>query len=273
MAVRGAPCAFCVAARALVLTAVLDEKWSRRYGGTPAVALDHGWYTSATGQRVAVGQLGSAKPFSPLVRSCCDQCVTGWIEDLHWRAEPALLAMAERRALPPAPRADLTSVMRWAQLTAMLAELVPGMPTASSSMQRQAVRQGVRPLPSTSTWLFTLRQRLPARVHLSQVSVREHVDDQVARSEGLLQIVSFDVAHVSALVVIPSNERAELLVAQSALGVELGTPLEAVGQPGPASVRELDLARTPHPHRIAVHRLCARSGGPHRLRGDTKPQP
>lgn len=35
--------------------------------------------------------------------------------------------------------------------------------------------------------------------------------------------------------------------------------------PGPHSAPASD--------RIAVHRLCARSGGPHRLRGDTKPQP
>ena len=244
---RGSPCAFCGAARPLAETGVLDEKWSRRFGGTAAVALDHGWYASATGERTPADALGSAKFFSPVIRACCDQCITGWMEDLRWRAEPTLLALAERRELAAPPVADLGSVVRWAQLTAMLDELAPGMPTASSSDQRQAVRSGVAAAPATSTWLFTLRQRLPARVHLSQVD----------GPGGLVQVVSLDVAHFSALVVIPTDEASRHLTTHSALDVELGAPREAGGPGDERRVRELDLARTPHPHRIAVHRLCS----------------
>ena len=263
MAVRGSPCAFCGAARPLAETGVLDEKWSRRFGGTAAVALDHGWYASTTGERTRVGPLGSAKFFSPVIRACCDQCITGWMEDLRWRAEPTLLALAERRELPASPVADLASVIRWAQLTAMLAELAPGMPTASSSDQRQAVRAGVPASPPTSTWLFTLRQRLPARVHLSQVDTAPDAHDGGTSPPALVQVVSLDVAHVSALVVIPADEAAQHLTAHSALDVELGAPREPGGRHDARPVRELDLGRTPHPHRIAVHRLCSNRGARH----------
>ena len=257
----GAPCAFCGGTRTLVETGVLDEKWSRRFGGAPAVALDHGWYHSADGQRVAADRLGSAKTFSPSVRACCDYCVNGWIEDLRWRAEPTLLALAEGRELPPSPTADLAAVVRWTQLTAMLAELVPGMPTAASSSQRHAVREGRQASPSTGTWVSTLRQRLPARVHLSQVSASVHGDAPgQSMPEGIIQIVSLDVAQFSALVVVPSDPHAREVVERSALGVELGPPQEE----DPAGVvRQVDLARTPHPHQIAVQRLCASSSAVH----------
>lgn len=260
MADGGAPCAFCGASRTLVETGVLDEKWSRRFGGAPAVALDHGWYLASDGRRVAADRLGSAKTFSPAVRACCDYCVHGWIEDLRWRAEPTLLALAEGRRLPPSPTADLGAVVRWTQLTAMLAELVPGMPTAASSTQRHAVREGRPTTPGTSTWVSALAQRLPARIHLSQVSASVHGDQPDARMpEGIIQIVSLDVAHFSALVVIPSDEHAREVVETSALAVELGPPYEQ-GAPSP---RQVDLARTPHPHQIAVQRLCASSSAVH----------
>lgn len=256
MAISGAHCAFCGAARPLVETGVLDAKWSSRFGGTAVVALDHGWYRSAGGQHVAADHLGGTKHFRPSVRACCDFCVNGWIMDLRWRAEPALLDLAERRSVTEAPTTDLAAVTRWAQLTAMLVELVPGMPVASGDAQRHAMRRGRLAFPATGTWLFTLRQRLPARVHLSQVSVRRD-----GAADGLVQIVSVDVAHFSALVVISSDERAERVVAGSALSVEFGEPREGASRDEPVPVHQLDLVRTPHPHQVAVQRLCAMSEG------------
>ena len=53
----GSGCAFCGAAGSLVDSCVVEDKWSRAFGGAPVVALDHGWYTSATGERVPAAAL------------------------------------------------------------------------------------------------------------------------------------------------------------------------------------------------------------------------
>lgn len=251
MSLSQGSCAFCGASAQLVPTCVLDEKWSRRFGGYPVVALDHGWYESQ-GRRVPADEPSAQKFFGPHVRALCDYCAHGWAEDVRWRAEPALLALAERREVPESmPMAPL---VRWAQLTAMLAELLEGMPTAASAQQRDAVRRAGSPSPEISSWFFACGQRLPARVHLSQVDLRT----PTAQS-SLLQIVSIELAHLAVLVVLPSDEQAQAVVEASALRVELGPPA-GLDRDLAASVRKLDLARTPHPHRIAVQRLCSTSG-------------
>lgn len=256
MSISQGSCAFCGASAQLVPTCVMDEKWSSRFGGYPVVALDHGWYETQ-GRRVAADDPAAAKFFGPHVRALCDFCAHGWAEDVRWRAEPALLALAERREMPPAPRQGMAPLVRWAQLTAVLAELVEGMPTASSPAQRDAVRRGGSPSPDIPTWFFACAQRLPARVHLSQVAL-----DQPDQAPSLIQIVSIELAHLAVVVVLPSDVRAAAVVDGSALRVELGPPTSAQTDVA-AAIRKLDLARTPHPHRIAVQRLCATSSAHH----------
>jgi hypothetical protein len=235
----GGRCAFCGATADLVPLGVLDDKWSRRFGGDPVVALDHGWYTGVSGERHAVDRLDPSKFFGSHVRAVCDFCAHGWVEDVRWRAEPTLLALAQGRGAAPHPR-EAAALARWAQLTAMLAELVEGMPRAASATQRDAVRRGSEVAPPIGSWFFALRQRLPARVHLSQVAV----------DEALVQIVSIDLAQLSVLVVLPSDEQALEVVRRAdvpaALGVDDGT-----------AVSPVDLSRTRHPHAVAVHRLCS----------------
>lgn len=229
----GSGCAFCGAAGQLVDSCVLEDKWSRAFGGDPVVALDHGWYTSATGERIPADHRDNAKFFRPYLRALCDFCAHGWVEDVRWRAEPDLLALA-RDGVAPAEhrRGDL---VRWAQLTAVLAELLEGMPTASTSAQRAAIHSGAAPAPAIDVRFFALGQALPARVHLSQVAV----------GDGLVQVVSIDVAHLSTLVIVPSDEQARAVV--DAAG------LDPAGELAP----RLDLRQTPHPQRVAVERLCS----------------
>ena len=235
VSVTGSGCAFCGAAGQLVDSRVLEDKWSRSFGGDPVVALDHGWYTSASGERVPADHRDNAKFFRPYLRALCDFCAHGWVEDVRWRAEPDLLAWA-RDGVTPAEhrRGDL---VRWAELTAVLAELLEGMPSASTSAQRAALHAGTSPSPAIDTWFFTLAQALPSRVHLSQVAVSD---------TSLIQVVSIDVAHLSTLVVIPSDERARDVVDRAALDL---------GGPG----LRLDLRKVAHPQRVAVERLCTTS--------------
>jgi hypothetical protein len=253
MAGAGGGCAFCGATADIVPTGVLDEKWSRRFGGEPVVALDHGWYTTVRGERRAADHLDPAKFFGPHVRALCDYCVHGWVEDVRWRAEPTLLALAQGQAQSALP-GESPALARWAQLTAMLAELVEGMPRAASPAQRDAVRRGSAPAPAVDTWVFAMRQRLPARVHLSQVSCAGGSQDDTA----LVQIVSVDLAHLSALVVLPSSPVARTVDDGAALADALTTP----GAGPPAPVLPLDLSVSRHPHQVAVQRVCAASTGP-----------
>jgi hypothetical protein len=227
---------------------VLDEKWIRRYGGTPVVALEHGSYRSSRGERVTSGQRPDERSFRPVTKAACDSCAHGWIEDLRWRAEPTLIALAEGRELKPGRHTDPASLVRWSQLTALLAELIPGMPTAATVAQRQSVRVGNVATPPLRTWFFSPRQRLPARVVLSQI--------ELPASGGLLQVVSVDVARFSTLVVIPSDAAADAVALNSALPAEFGSPRDPQDD-GPLVAHPLDLARTPHPQRVAVQRLCA----------------
>ena len=234
----GGRCAFCGATADLVPLGVLDDKWSRRFGGDPVVALDHGWYTSTTGERIPADHRDNAKFFRPYLRALCDFCAHGWVEDVRWRAEPDLLALARDGVEPPEHRrADL---VRWAELTAVLAELLEGMPTASTSSQRAALHSGSAPVPAIDTWFFTLGQALPSRVHLSQVSVTP---------ESLIQVVSIDVSHLSTLVVIPSDEQARAVVDRAELDLA-----------GPGLAPRIDLRRAVHPQKLAVERLCTTSG-------------
>lgn len=226
-------CAFCGAAGPLVDSCVLEDKWSRSFGGDPVVALDHGWYTSATGERVPADHRDNAKFFRPYLRALCDFCAHGWVEDVRWRAEPELLALA-RGGEPPA--AVSPAVERWARLTALLAELLEGMPTAATDVQRAAVHKGAAPDPALDVRVFALQQALPSRVHLSQVAV----------GGGLVQVVSVDVAHLSTLVVVPSDAQARAVVDASGLAGAL-----------PAGRTHVDLTTTAHPQRVAVERLCA----------------
>lgn len=257
MAGRGVSCAFCSATRPPAEIGVLDEKWTARYGGTPVLALDHGWYRSSAGGQVQADNYPVDKSFRPYVRAACDRCVHGWIEDLRWRAEPTLLALAEGRDLQPPARTDPASLVRWAQLTALLAELAPGMPTAGSVEQRHAVQVGAEPELALPVWFFSLRQRLPARVHLSQIEGPAHIPNR-----SFIQVVSIDVARFSALVVIPTDAAADAVVRQSCLTAEFGLFRDPQDRSGLA-VHDLDLAHTPHPQRIAVQRLCAASTGSH----------
>lgn len=253
MAGGGQACAFCGATAEIVPTDVLDEKWSRRFGGAPVVALDHGWYTTVRGERRAADHLDPAKFFGPHVRALCDYCVHGWVEDVRWRAEPTLLALAQGH-VQETPARESAALARWAQLTAMLAELIVGMPRAASPGQRDAVRRGGITSPDIATWFFAVRQRLPARVHLSQVSVAAGAQDDA----GLVQIVSVDLARLSVLVVLPSNSTALEVVERAAVPAALGVPEPMpVGRP---AVAPLDLSRTRHPHAVAVQLLCAASG-------------
>lgn len=251
LAASGRACHFCGAAAQLVPLRVLDEKWSRRFGGVPAVALDHGWFRSAAGHVVAADHLGTARSFPSQVRAACDFCTHGWIEDVRWRAEPPLLALANQREGASRVAADPSALVRWTQLTAMLAELLDGMPTASSPSQRDAVRRGAAPEPEISCWFFTTRQRLPARIHLSQVRVAAGPDG------GLIQIVSIDVAHFAGLVVLPSDGRSREVVRHAALAARLGAAVS--GRRWPQPLPTIDLSRTPHPHRAAVQLLCTAS--------------
>lgn len=230
----GTGCAFCGAAGQLVDSCVLEDKWSRSFGGDPIVALDHGWYTSTCGERVEAGHREDAKFFRPYLRALCDFCAHGWVEDVRWRAEPDLLAIARGGAVPDSARREL---VRWAQLTAILAELLEGMPTASTPQQRAALHGGRSPAPAIDVELFTLSQALPSRIHLSQVPV----------GAGLVQVVSIDVAHLSALVVLPSDAQARAVVDRAGL---------SFAQP------QVDLKQTPHPQRLAVERLCSTAGLP-----------
>ena len=249
MAEGSGRCAFCGATGQQVAVGVLDDKWSRRFGGDPVVALDHGWYTTSQGARRAVDQLDPSKFFGSHVRAVCDFCAHGWMEDVRWRAEPALLALAQGRAVELGRDAD--AIARWAQLTAMLAELVEGMPRAASAAQRDAVRRGAPPAPPVGSWLFTLRQRLPARVHLSQVTVPANGE----ADRGFVQIVSVDLSHLSVLVLLPSDGAAGDVVARADVAAALGiAPAEGVPS--------VDLSRTLHPHKVAVQRVCAASGVP-----------
>ena len=232
----GSGCAFCGAAGQLVDSCVLEDKWSRSFGGDPVVALDHGWYTSATGERISADHRDNAKFFRPYLRALCDFCAHGWIEDVRWRAEPDLLALARDGVAPPEHRRG--DLVRWAALTAVLAELLEGMPTASTTAQRAAIHSGMAPDPAIDVRFFALGQALPARVHLSQVAV----------GDGLIQVVSIDVAHLSTLVVVPSDERARSVVDTA--------QLERTTELAP----RIDLRRTPHPQRVAVERLCTTAG-------------
>ena len=217
---------------------MLEDKWSRSFGGDPVVALDHGWYHDAAGAKVPADRRDHAKFFRPYLRALCDFCAHGWVEDVRWRAEPDLLALA-RSGAPPAPH-RLPDVVRWAQLTAVLAEMLEGMPTASTTAQRSALHSGSEPSPQIDVRLFALQQALPARLHLSQVPVAP---------SSLLQVVSIDVARLSALVVLPSDEHARRVVDEVALGLPSGGSAPAV-----------DLRTTAHPQRVAVERLCAAAG-------------
>ena len=237
MTLTGSGCAFCGAAGPLVDSCVLDDKWSRSFGGDPVVALDHGWYTAASGERIAADHRDNAKFFRPYLRALCDYCAHGWVEDVRWRAEPDLLALARGGAGVETSRPALT---RWAQLTAMLAELLEGMPTAASDAQRGAVHRGTSPVPDVDAWFFRLGQALPSRVHLSQVGV----------GPSLIQVVSIDVAHLSTLVVIPSDEQARAVVDRT--GLEFGSELAP----------PVDLRTAVHPQRVAVQRLCETASAP-----------
>lgn len=239
----GGACAFCGATASMAWTDVLDEKWSRRFGGAPVVALDHGWYTTVHGERRDADHLDPAKYFGPHVRAACDFCAHGWVEDVRWRAEPTLLALAQGSSTDVSAYGS-AALLRWAQLTAMLAEQIDGMPHAASAAQRDAVRRGGAPSPAVDCWFFALRQRLPARVHLSQVAV-------TAEPAGLVQIVSVDLAHLSVLVVLPSSEAARELVDRSGVAAALGAP---------GAVHPLDVKKARHPHHTAVQLLCAASG-------------
>ena len=239
----GGGCPFCGATASMVGTDVLDEKWSRRFGGAPVVALDHGWYTTVHGERRDADHLDPTKYFGPHVRATCDFCAHGWVEDVRWRAEPTLLALAQGQAGELTPY-ESAALLRWAQLTALLAEQIEGMPRAASAAQRDAVRRGGEPAPRIDCWFFALRQRLPARVHLSQVAV-------TGEPAGLVQIVSVDLAHLSLLVVLPSGEDAGEVVDRAALAATLG-------QTG--AVQPLDVKKARHPHHTAVQLLCAASG-------------
>ena len=229
----GSGCAFCGAAGSLVDSCVVEDKWSRAFGGDPVVALDHGWYTSAAGERVPADHRDSAKFFRPYLRALCDFCAHGWVEDVRWRAEPELLALARggEPATIPSP-----AVERWARLTALLAELLEGMPTAATDAQRGAVHRGSPADPDIDVRVFALQQALPARVHLSQVPV----------GAGLVQVVSVDVAHLSVLVVIPSDASARAVVDAARLA-----------DPLPDGRTHVDLTATSHPQRVAVERLCS----------------
>lgn len=242
-------CRFCGAAGGLVPLAVLDEKWWRRFGGVPAVALDHGWFRTADGRVLAAPDLGAARTFSPDVRVACDWCVHGWVEDVRWRAEPLLLARAEQCSPVTSSAADMTALVRWMLLTALLAEMIDGMPSASGATRRDAARRGV-PAPEVRSWAFATRQRLPTRIHLSQVRVAASPDAE------LVQVVSVDIAHFTALVVLPSQRCSGDVVARAALEDELGP---GVGEHSPYVASAVDLSRTRHPHRTAVDRLCRTS--------------
>ena len=237
VSVTGSGCAFCGAAGSLVDSCVLEDKWSRAFGGDPVVALDHGWYTSTTGERVPADHRDDAKFFRPYLRALCDYCAHGWVEDVRWRAEPDLLALARRDRAAEAARPALE---RWAVLTAMLAELLEGMPAAATAAQRSAIRRAALPEPAIDVWFFTLGQALPSRVHLSQVPV----------ADDLVQVVSIDVSHLSTLVVVPSGDRARALVDRTALSAAFGS--HELAPP-------IDLRRTPHPQKVAVERLCTAS--------------
>lgn len=252
MAARAGACAFCGANAATVPTGVLDEKWTRRFGGDPAVALDHGWYT-VRGERRAADHLDPSKFFGASVRALCDYCVHGWVEDVRWRAEPTLLSLAQGR--PESPVAGESGALaRWAQLTAMLAELIDGMPRAASAAQRDAVRRGAVATPRIDTWVFAMRQRLPARVHLSQVPVPSGPD-----GSALVQVVSVDLAHLSVLVVLPSDGAARDVVDRADVRAGLGAPES--GEPRvPVTAHPLDLNLMRHPHQIALQRVCEASG-------------
>ena len=226
-------CAFCGAAGPLVDSCVLEDKWSRSFGGDPVVALDHGWYTSATGERVPADHRDNAKFFRPYLRALCDFCAHGWVEDVRWRAEPELLTLA-RGGEPPATPSP--AVQRWAALTALLAELLEGMPTAATDTQRAAVHKGAPADPPIDVRVFALQQALPSRVHLSQVAV----------GTGLVQVVSVDVAHLSTLVVVPSDAQARAVVDAAGLAGAL-----------PSGRTHVDLTSTSHPQRVAVERLCS----------------
>jgi hypothetical protein len=233
----GTGCTFCGAAGQLVDSCALEDKWSRSFGGDPVVALDHGWYTSASGERMPADHVDNAKFFRPYLRALCDFCAHGWVEDVRWRAEPDLLTLARGGAVDESSRPAL---VRWAQLTALLAELLEGMPTASTSGQRAAVHAGTSPAPGIDVWFSSLRQALPSRLHLSQIPL----------PTGLVQVVSIDVAHLSTLVVIPSDEQARALVDRAGLS-EAFAHTELTPR--------LDLTTTAHPQRVAVQRLCTTS--------------
>lgn len=254
MATGGGGCAFCGATAPLVPIGVLDEKWCWRFGGEPVMALDHGWCTTVHGERKSADVLDPSKFFGAHVRALCDYCVHGWVEDVRWRAEPALLSVAEGHLEQPLVT-QASVLRRWAQLTAMLAELVEGMPRAASFGQRDAVRRGTAATPPIPTWIFRMRQRLPARVHLSQVSVRDGSDEDEA---GLVQVVSVDLAHLSVLVVMPSNATALEVVERSAVTGAVGLGVAGVVD-ADASTQPLNLSTTPHPHHIALQRLCSAS--------------
>lgn len=249
----GACCAFCGSSSCLVPISVLDEKWCRRFGGEPAVSLDHGWYTTARGDRKSADHVDPGKFFAPRVRELCDFCVHGWVEDVRWRAEPALLNVAHGRQ-DRFSVDELPALRRWASLTAMLAEMVEGLPRAASEAQRAAVRTGDSGAPRVDSWFFAVRQALPARVHLSQVPVR----GEVVHTTSLVQVVSVDLAHLSVLVVLPSDAEALDVVDRSGVSGSLGRPgVKTTGDPGLG--RPLDLSRTPHPHQVALQRLCSTS--------------
>lgn len=233
----GSGCAFCGAAGSLVDSCVVEDKWSRAFGGDPVVALDHGWYTDAAGERVPADHRDNAKFFRPYLRALCDFCAHGWVEDVRWRAEPELLALARggEPAGTPSP-----AVERWARLTALLAELLEGMPTAATDAQRGAVHRGAAADPGIDVRVFALQQALPARVHLSQVAV----------GAGLVQVVSVDVAHLSVLVVIPSDASARVVVDAARLAEAL-----------PDGRTHVDLTTASHPQRVAVERLCSTASG------------
>lgn len=176
------------------------------------MSLDHGWYMTPDGERVDAPRLYPGAFHEPYLSVLCEPCATGWVEEVRWRAEPDVLALAERRQRAGAASAPL---LRWALVTSMLAELLDGMPVACSGDQRDRVRRGEQ-VPRTHVWCCSTSQRRPARVHLSQVPIGRP-------GEALVQIVALDIAHLTVVAVLASDERAERVVAESGLTGDLAS--------------------------------------------------
>lgn len=138
------------------------------------MSLDHGWCTSA-GHQVVADVFDFRKSFDAHVQVLCDFCRHGWVEDVRWRAEPVLLAIAGRLS-KQVPNEQLSTLARWAELTALLAEHVEGMPRAACC--------GRSRVPERSARLG--QQRLQ---HVEQpVAQFQATDDQV-RQERICPVV------------------------------------------------------------------------------------